>query len=73
MVSPGPIARQQRQLTLTIQGLLGVNIPAEVGGVGGSFLEEQIVIEEGAYRFVYLKVYGDIDMVVAYRYSCWSS
>ena len=35
---------------LAIQGLLGVNIPAEVGGVGGSFLEEQIVIEEGAYR-----------------------
>jgi len=34
-------------------GLLGVNIPAEVGGVGGSFLEEQIVIEEGAYSFCY--------------------
>ena len=42
--------RQQRKLALAIQGLLGVNIPAEVGGVGGSFLEEQIVIEEGAYR-----------------------
>ena len=28
-----------------------MNIPAEVGGVGGSFLEEQIVIEEGAYRW----------------------
>ena len=37
--------------TLSTQGLLGVNIPAEVGGVGGSFLEEQIVIEEGAYRY----------------------
>jgi len=34
-------------------GLLGVSIPAEVGGVGGSFLEEQIVIEEGAYGFCY--------------------
>ena len=34
----------------SFQGLLGVSIPAEVGGVGGSFLEEQIVIEEGAYR-----------------------
>ena len=37
--------------TFPPKGLLGVNIPAEVGGVGGSFLEEQIVIEEGAYRW----------------------
>ena len=42
---------QQGQLALAIQGLLGVNIPAEVGGVGGSFIDEQIVIEEGAYRY----------------------
>ena len=32
-----------------VQGLLGVSIPAEVGGVGASFLEEAIVAEEMSY------------------------
>jgi len=31
------------------QGLLGVSIPAEVGGIGASFLEEAIVAEEMSY------------------------
>lgn len=31
------------------QGLLGVNIPADMGGVGGTFLDEAIVSEEMAY------------------------
>merc|ERR1719348_2215626 len=31
------------------QGLLGVSTPAEVGGIGGSFLEEAIVAEEMSY------------------------
>merc|ERR1712198_469850 len=31
------------------QGLLGVSIPAEVGGIGASFLEEAIVAEEMCY------------------------
>lgn len=33
------------------QGLLGVNTPAEVGGIGGTFLDEAIVTEEMAYAF----------------------
>ena len=33
------------------QGLLGVNIPAEVGGIGGTILDEMIVNEEMAYTF----------------------
>jgi len=32
------------------QGLLGVNIPAEVGGIGGSFIDEMIVAEEMSYN-----------------------
>ena len=32
-------------LSLGSQGLLGVNTPAEVGGVGGSFIDEMIVCE----------------------------
>ena len=31
------------------QGLLGVSTPEEVGGIGGSFLEEAIVAEEMSY------------------------
>jgi len=31
------------------QGLLGVSIPAEVGGIGATFLEEAIVAEEMSY------------------------
>merc|ERR1719282_1278629 len=31
------------------QGMLGVSIPAEVGGIGASFLEEAIVAEEMSY------------------------
>jgi len=34
------------------QGLLGVNISAEVGGIGGTFLDEMIVAEEMSYAFV---------------------
>ena len=34
------------------QGLLGVNIPAEVGGIGGSFIDEMIVAEEMSYAFL---------------------
>ena len=31
------------------QGLLGVAIPAEAGGIGGTFIEEAIVQEEQSY------------------------
>ena len=31
------------------QGLLGVSTPAEVGGIGGTFLDEAIVAEEMSY------------------------
>merc|ERR1711931_544350 len=34
------------------QGLLGVSTPAEVGGIGASFLEEAIVAEEMSYAFL---------------------
>jgi len=33
------------------QGLLGINIPAEIGGIGGSILDEMLVIEEMGYNF----------------------
>ena len=33
-------------------GLLGVSTPAELGGVGGSFLDEMILCEEMCYAFV---------------------
>ena len=33
-------------------GLLGVSTPAEVGGIGGSFLDEMILCEEMCYAFV---------------------
>merc|ERR1719150_2752789 len=33
------------------QGMLGVSIPAEVGGIGAGFLEEAIVAEEMSYAF----------------------
>ena len=36
-------------LSLGSQGLLGVNTPVEVGGVGGSFIDEMIVCEEMSY------------------------
>ena len=36
-------------IRVCVQGLLGVSIPAEVGGVGASFLEEAIVAEEMSY------------------------
>jgi len=32
------------------QGLLGVNISAEVGGIGGTFIDEMIVAEEMSYN-----------------------
>ena len=34
------------------QGLLGVSTPAELGGIGGSFLDEMILCEEMCYAFV---------------------
>ncbi|XP_023320783.1 long-chain specific acyl-CoA dehydrogenase, mitochondrial [Eurytemora carolleeae] len=34
------------------QGLLGVNISADIGGIGGSFIDEMIVAEEQSYAFV---------------------
>merc|ERR1719317_38755 len=33
------------------QGLLGINIPSEIGGIGGTILDEMIVMEELAYSF----------------------
>jgi len=33
-------------------GLLGVSTPAEVGGIGGTFLDESVVMEEQSYAFV---------------------
>jgi len=39
-------------LAMGEQGLLGVSTPAEVGGVGGSFIDEMIVCEEMSYAFV---------------------
>merc|ERR1711915_1053246 len=33
------------------QGLLGVHIPAEIGGIGGTILDEMIVMEEMGYNF----------------------
>merc|ERR1711970_811384 len=36
-------------LEMGAQGLLGVSTPAEVGGIGASFLEEAIVAEEMSY------------------------
>ena len=33
------------------QGLLGINIPAEIGGIGGSIVDEMIAIEEMNYSF----------------------
>ena len=35
-----------------LQGLLGVNISDDLGGVGGSFLDEMIVTEELGYRWL---------------------
>ena len=35
------------------QGLLRVNISADLGGVGGSFLDEMIVTEELGYRCLF--------------------
>lgn len=37
-------------LELGAQGLLGVSIPAEVGGIGATFIEEAIVAEEMSYN-----------------------
>ena len=35
---------------VTPKGLIGVSTPAEVGGVGGTFIDEMIVCEEMSYR-----------------------
>merc|ERR1719147_412796 len=37
-------------LEMGAQGLLGVSIPAEVGGIGATFMEEAIVAEEMSYN-----------------------
>jgi len=39
-------------LAMGSQGLLGVSTPAEVGGIGGTFIDETIVAEEMAYSWV---------------------
>lgn len=39
-------------------GLLGILIPAEIGGIGGSFMEEAIVTEEMAYANVTSPAHG---------------
>ena len=39
-------------------GLLGILIPAEVGGIGGTFKEEAIVTEEMAYANVTAPAHG---------------
>jgi len=38
---------------LLFQGLLGISVPAEVGGIGGTFKDEAIVIEEMGYAHCY--------------------
>jgi len=38
-------------LEMGAQGLLGISTPAEVGGIGASFLEEAIVAEEMSYAY----------------------
>jgi len=38
-------------LSLGKNGLLGVNTPVEVGGMGGTFIDEMILTEEMAYHF----------------------
>ena len=39
-------------LAMGAQGLIGVSTPAEVGGVGGTFIDEMIVCEEMSYSFI---------------------
>jgi len=39
-------------LAMGKQGLLGISTPAEVGGIGGSFIDEMIVCEEMSYGFI---------------------
>jgi len=34
------------------QGLIGISTPAEVGGIGGTFIDEMIACEEMSYAFV---------------------
>ena len=36
---------------VTPKGLIGVSTPAEVGGIGGTFIDEMIVCEEMSYRW----------------------
>ena len=38
--------------------MLGISIPEEDGGIGGTFLDEMIVTEELAYSFCYSPNYG---------------
>ena len=48
----GPRCQQSSTLLspVTPQGLIGVSTPAEVGGIGGTFIDEMIVCEEMSYR-----------------------
>ena len=39
-------------LAMGEQGLLGISTPAEVGGVGGTFIDEMIACEEMSYAFL---------------------
>ena len=46
------LGRIANQGGVRLQGLLGVNVAEDLGGVGGSFLDEMIVSEELAYRWL---------------------
>merc|ERR1712142_1327506 len=39
-------------LAMGEQGLIGISTPAEVGGIGGTFIDEMIACEEMSYAFV---------------------
>ena len=54
------------------QGLLGVCVPAEVGGIGGTFKDEAIVLEEQAYAFApspSITVHSTICMPYFHKYA----
>jgi len=53
------------------QGLLGVSTPAEVGGIGGTFKDESIVVEEMYYANCYspnVQVHSTIAMPYLHHY-----
>ena len=44
-------------------GFLGISIPEEKGGVGGTFLDEAIVLEEQVFNIIFV-IWNDIEMQV---------